>query len=263
MAISTFQRSEMKFLMDQRQMETLLQGVEPYMRPDAYCKNGGDYTIHNIYYDTWDSALIRASLDKPYHKEKLRLRSYGVPVGPNEKIFVELKKKTGGIVHKRRAILTLQEAEDFLHEGRCPQAEDYINRQVVAELKSFLDSHEVYPAVYIGYRRMAFFGQDDKDFRITFDFDIRTRRCDLSLRKGAYGSQLLPPGRCLMEVKINRAVPMWLAALLSELELYKTSFSKYGEEYTLYSRDELCRPRRSDPKVVVLRPERTPIIKAI
>jgi hypothetical protein len=66
-----------------------------------------------------------------------------------------------------------------------------------------------------------------------------------------------------MEVKIDRAVPMWLAALLSELELYKTSFSKYGEEYTLYSRDELCRPRRSDPKVVVLRPERTPIIKAI
>ncbi len=65
MAISTFQRSEMKFLMDQRQMETLLQSVEPYMRPDAYCKNGRDYTIHNIYYDTWDSALIRASLDNP------------------------------------------------------------------------------------------------------------------------------------------------------------------------------------------------------
>ena len=31
----------------------------------------------HIYFDTPDAQLIRASLDKPVYKEKLRLRSYG------------------------------------------------------------------------------------------------------------------------------------------------------------------------------------------
>ena len=50
-------------------------GMEPYMVPDEHpC-----YSISNVYYDTPDYALIRASLEKPAYKEKLRLRSYGVP----------------------------------------------------------------------------------------------------------------------------------------------------------------------------------------
>jgi hypothetical protein len=80
---------------------------------------------------------------------------------------------------------------------------------------------------------MAFFGKEDKDFRVTFDYDILTRREDLSLEKPCYGEPLLKKGQYLIEVKISSAVPIWLSRTLSELKIYKTSFSKYGKEYEM------------------------------
>ena len=56
--------------------------------PDKYGKS----TVCSIYYDTPDKRLIRASIEKPVYKEKLRLRSYGVPSGSTD-CFLELKKK--------------------------------------------------------------------------------------------------------------------------------------------------------------------------
>ena len=70
------------------------------MVPDEH----GESTICNIYYDTADYRLIRASLEKPAYKEKLRLRSYGV-TEPGGEVFLELKKKYKGIVYKRRITL--------------------------------------------------------------------------------------------------------------------------------------------------------------
>jgi hypothetical protein len=34
-----------------------------------------------------------------------------------------------------------------------------------------------------------------------------------------------------MEVKAGSAIPLWMTELLSELHVYKTSFSKYGNAY--------------------------------
>ena len=79
------------------------------MKKDAY----GAYTICNIYYDTGDWRLIRKSLEKPVHKEKLRVRSYGVPTG-DDKVFVELKKYDG-VVYKRRIAMTA--ARRFFKSG--------------------------------------------------------------------------------------------------------------------------------------------------
>ena len=42
---------------------------------------------------------------------------------------------------------------------------------------------------------------------------------------------LLNPGEYLMEIKVNGAYPLWLADLLGKLEIYPTSFSKYGAVY--------------------------------
>ena len=111
MAISTFQRREVKFLLSQEQFEALLPVVHEHMNPDKYCVNGKEYGIYNIYYDTPDNYLIRQSIAKPYYKEKLRLRSYYSPAEPDSSVFLEVKKKIGGIVTKRRVAMTLSEAE--------------------------------------------------------------------------------------------------------------------------------------------------------
>ena len=70
-----FQRVEQKYLLTDAQYTTLWDVLQPYMKPDAY----GRSTVCSIYFDTPDRRLVRTSLEKPVYKEKLRLRTYGVP----------------------------------------------------------------------------------------------------------------------------------------------------------------------------------------
>jgi len=230
-AIATFKRYELKYLITEEIRDAILPEILTHMEPDAYCRGNRAYTICNVYYDTMDSNLIRTSLCKPYHKEKLRLRAYSPHVAPEERVYLEIKKKTGGIVHKRRAPMTAQEAQEFIEHGTQPQATGYMETQILGEIACFLRMHPVSPMTYIAYRRLAYFDREDKDFRLTFDFDIKTRRTDVTLTSNASGTQLLPPGFCLMEVKISDSVPLWLAHLLSDKKIYRTGFSKYGTEY--------------------------------
>lgn len=84
----TFERRELKYRITDAQRAALEAAFGARMVPDEY----GESTICNIYYDTADYRLIRASLEKPAYKEKLRLRSYGV-TKPGGEVFLELKKK--------------------------------------------------------------------------------------------------------------------------------------------------------------------------
>lgn len=213
------------------QYEELKSVIEQYMRPDKYCVGGKEYGIYNIYYDTPDDFLIRESLAKPYFKEKLRLRSYYSPATPDSPVFLEIKRKIGGIVTKRRVSLTLAESREYLLTRRKPESHKYIQNQVFTELDAFLDHYPVAPKQYISYQREAFFGKDNKDFRLTFDRKLTERRYDLDLQDESYGNYIIGKDQRLMEVKVSDSMPEWLINKLSELEIYKTSFSKYGKAY--------------------------------
>lgn len=231
MSIKTFKRYEKKYLISTEQYNKLIPRLLEYMELDKNCKKGEDYSIYNIYYDTENSDVISHSISSPYYKEKLRLRSYGIPDNPNYKVFLELKKKIDGIVSKRRATLTLEEAYRFLEFGEKPVSDEYHNKQVLSEIEYYLRNNPVHPSVYIGYKRAALFGKGNKDFRVTFDSKILTRRNGLSLESGYFGEDLLQKDQYLMEVKIIGAMPIWFTKLLSELSIYSTHFSKYGTEY--------------------------------
>ena len=113
----TFERRELKYRITDAQRAALEAAFGTRMVPDEH----GESTICNIYYDTADYRLIRASLEKPAYKEKLRLRSYGV-TEPGGEVFLELKKKYKGIVYKRRITLPEDAAGDFI-AGRAPLCE--------------------------------------------------------------------------------------------------------------------------------------------
>lgn len=241
MAISTFQRREVKFLLSKEQFDALLPIVHEHMNPDAYCVDGKEYGIYNIYYDTPDNFLIRTSLEKPYYKEKLRLRSYYSPASPDASVFLEVKKKIGGIVTKRRVAMTLSEAEAYIQSRVKPHYERFIDKQVMRELDVFLNFYDsIQPQQYISYQRAAFFGKDDHEFRLTFDREITARRYDLTLAKESYGSQLILPDQRLMEIKVPGAFPMWMTQALSELQIRKVSFSKYGTAYKNFVREQIA-----------------------
>ena len=241
MAISTFQRREVKFLLSKEQFEKLLPVVHEHMNPDKFCVDGKEYGIYNLYYDTPDNLLIRRSIDKPYYKEKLRLRSYYSPAAPDASVFLEVKKKICGIVTKRRVAMTLIDAEAYIQTRVKPYYERFIDRQVIKELAVFLNFYEsIQPRQYISYQRAAFFGKDDPEFRLTFDRQITARRYDLSLSKPSYGEQIILPDQRLMEVKVPGSLPLWMSQALSELEIRKVSFSKYGNASKNFIRDSIA-----------------------
>lgn len=246
MPINTFERKEIKFLLNIEQYEKLIPFLEKYMCPDKFCVGGKDYGIYNIYYDTPDDFLIRESISKPYYKEKIRLRSYMSPASEQDTVFLEIKKKIGGIVNKRRVTLTLKEANDYLLYGIHPdKQEKYIQRQVFGELDMFIKRYPIKPKQYISYQRIAYFGKDDKTFRLTFDRQITERRNDLSLSHQSYGNQIISTDERLMEVKISDSMPLWLSEQLALLKIYKTSFSKYGRAYQNYLLANIKKEKRS------------------
>lgn len=229
-----FQRYEKKYLLNLEQYQKIRAGLAPYMEADEH----GRYTICNLYYDTPDFQLIRASLDKPVYKEKLRMRSYGVPAD-GDSVFVELKKKYKGVVYKRRTVLEAGEALDYL-AGRCsPRAKD----QICREIDWFLGRYHPVPQVFIAYDREALAGLEDRVLRVTFDIDLRWRDTALDLRSGDGGERITSRDQILMEIKIPGSAPVWLSRLLSENSVFPTSFSKYGVCY----RENLMWPVKRHP----------------
>lgn len=218
-----FKRYEKKYLLDGGTFRELFTRLQEYMKPDRY----GNTTVCNIYYDTPDHRLIRTSLEKPVYKEKLRLRSYGVPQ-KDAAVFVELKKKYKGVVYKRRIGMPLQEAERFLNCGENAVRKTQIEKEIGWVLGYY---PRLAPAMFLSYDRIAAICAENPNLRITFDSRMLWREDALDLSAGAWGRQLLQPGQRIMEVKIPGSMPLWLARLLDEYQVYPASYSKYGNAY--------------------------------
>ena len=254
--VDTFERKEIKHVLDSQQYLAMLQAIAPHMCLDTYGKS----TITSLYYDTptWD--LIERSLDKPLYKEKLRVRTYGNQSTAKTPAFVELKKKYQGIVYKRRICMTQQGAKAYLDDMPYTQAckqyphsdstqqdasLDAKSMQIAREIDHFKDFYQpLTPSIAIRVERSAWapiegthedFATDN--LRITFDEDmyyLNTRTHKHNYR------QLVDSGMCIMEVKALGAIPRWLVDALNIANIKPSSFSKYGRAYTLERSKQAC-----------------------
>ncbi len=231
MAIATFKRYEKKYLITKEKLDQILPSLLEYMELDPFCLNGNEYRIYSIYYDTDNHDVIRQNSSGPVYKEKMRIRSYYDRKDPEDKIFMEIKKKSEGQGNKRRIKLKIKEIEPFVNEGILPKTKDYLSAQVAKELQYYLKMNKVHPALYVQYDRLALFGKEDKNFRMTFDRNVRTRRSNFVFGESDEDELLLPGGEYIMEIKILGAMPLWLTKILSENGLFSHGFSKYGVKY--------------------------------
>ncbi len=229
-----FRRKEIKYILSREQQANMREAICAHMRPDEH----GQSIICNVYFDTPSFMLIRRSLEHPLYKEKLRIRTYGVAT-PTSPTFIEIKKKYQGIVYKRRVCVSEQQAMAYLCDGVPPE-----DNQITREIDYFIHRYRgLAPAMFIAYEREAFFGQEDRDFRITFDDDITWRTNDLSLCAGLGGTALLPKDRVLMEIKAGGAFPLWVAEALSAYDIFPHTFTKYGFSYLQMMEQEVEQDR--------------------
>lgn len=224
---NVFKRYEYKYLLTIDQYNSLREVMKEHMLLDEYAR----HRINNIYFDTPDFLLIRRSIEKPVYKEKLRLRSYAAD---NNKVFIEIKKKYDGIVYKRRVSLNQEEAYNYLLAGEALESDN----QIVHELDYFMHFYEnLVPAAFLTYEREAFYGIEDGNFRMTFDYEIAVRDYEITNLDLTSGQKLLPENLILLEVKTANGNPLWLQEFFKENEIVKTSFSKYGTAYKKYLKD--------------------------
>ena len=218
MAKNVFHRLEYKYILTYKQYESIIEEIKTRLKEDEH----GSTTIQSLYFDTPNYRLIRESVEKPLFKEKLRLRSYGL-VGERDLAFLEMKRKSQGVVYKRRAKLTEGEAFAFMNYEN-----DGYDSQIFKELKYFRDYYvDLKPVVLLLYDRDAYF---DGDLRITFDTNVRYRLENLNLSTSLDGIQL-DEGIIIMEIKTINGMPLWLVEMLSNNKIYKSSYSKYGMAY--------------------------------
>ncbi|MBR4257298.1 MAG: polyphosphate polymerase domain-containing protein, partial [Clostridia bacterium] len=206
MAVTVMQRYEFKYLLSGEQTEYLIKRLKGHMEVDQYGKS----SIASLYYDTPTYRLIRASVEKPLFKEKIRLRSYGIATDETP-VFLELKRKAYGIVYKRRVQTTIP----LVHKFFSGEGDICAPGQINKEITTFRDYYKtLVPACLIIYDRTAYY-EPGGDLRLTIDENPRYRTDDLTLKKSMDGISLLDPGWTILEIKVQQAMPLWLTEILS------------------------------------------------
>ena len=220
--ITVMKRYEMKYILSKEQMFYLKNSLCSHMKIDQY----GKTSIASIYYDTPDYRIIRASIEKPEFKEKIRLRSYGL-AKDNGHVYLEIKRKNQGIVYKRRIETNEKYASLFLNN----KIDSVGSNQIARELTYFRNFYEkLEPKIMIAYDRTSY-AEIDGDIRLTIDENPRYRTFDLNLHSSMDGQLLLPAGCAILEIKVQQEMPLWLVEILSKGKIYRSSFSKVGEAY--------------------------------
>ena len=225
-----FQRVEEKYLITYHQKECLLKEIESYIKKEKFF----DSEIYNIYFDTPYDELIINSLEKPIFKDKFRVRSYGIP-NLDDDVFLELKTKYKGVVGKRRIKIKLKEYYEYLNNHRLD-----IRDQIFFEIDYYFKYYNLIPVIYIAYDRHSYKGKEDKNLRITFDTNLRSRRDNLNFNsEGKVEKYFDNEDYYIMEIKTIGAMPFWLVRVLSEMNIMPTSFSKYGKIYEKEKMEEM------------------------
>jgi hypothetical protein len=172
-----------------------------------------------------------------WHKEcrpgrfKLRVRGYGDPVG--EHVYAEIKRKTGVIVQKQRARVSLSALSAMLGSSS-----PFLESSSSAELTEFMRIRQAFqaePRILVSCLRESL-RQDGLagEIAVTIDRQIvyqQARRLDLAGNAKAWQAVMLPKvvgfETALVELKYTHEPPKWMRSLILELASYRVSFSKY------------------------------------
>lgn len=219
MAQQIFRRKETKYLLTESQVQELLRLIEPHIKKEKYFKG----TNCSIYFDNDNRYLAIHSLEKPLYKEKVRIRSYGIPKMSNT-VFLEIKKKYNGIGNKRRIPVKLSDFYQYMESGKLESATPEIKK----ELDVCIKRYGLKPALFLAYDRTSYCDKNNSAFRLTFDRNVRSREHDLLLEHGDYGEKFFNDNTVVMEVKALNAYPFYFVHALSKLQIFPASFSKYG-----------------------------------
>ena len=235
--IRRFNRFELKYIITVKKAEEIIEDIKNLTVPDLYGAQNG-YRVVSLYYDSPQLDFFWDKIEGIKFRRKLRIRIYPLNnIEDTTEGMVEIKQRLNRTVQKRRLCLPLAKAEQLcagvlkeerMGTGILDEIIDPLDQQVASEIQYIVRAKHLKPTCITDYHRKAFLGNIyDYGLRITFDTDVKARVHGLKINLNTSNHVFLSPDRCIMEVKVNEAVPDWMTSLLARHECQIKRDSKY------------------------------------
>lgn len=233
-------RYERKYLVPNELMVPLRKRLMPFLSPDpnGHITSFGvhQYTVRSIYLDSRDMECYRQKESGIKTRRKLRIRGYN-QYHPESKVILEIKRKTGGRIHKHRSMVYFHNLDALITSGNL---ENYIiHGQDTSTLENacrfffHLKKRQFRPSNLVAYEREAYQGKIDPGVRITLDKNMRSKT--FPAFDELYNDQGLTPLFCnhfIMEIKyFSDRMPSWARSIIQEFGLRNDAISKYTIGY--------------------------------
>lgn len=224
-------RLEYKFLIPLVLRDQIIEEVAQHTGFDVEASQNGAYPIISQYYDNKERDSYWEKQRKQHSRRKLRVRVYGsenADIPPTT--FIEVKHKQNGRGVKRRLRLSMEDALALAEEGKIIESSSRSKRMIIQEISDLVHQRDFNFLCTMRYDRQAFVGDaSSPDLRITFDTGIACRfeKLDLRANDDRFDHYLIPKDQCIMEVKTNTVVPVWLRNLIGSKSLTRQSYSKF------------------------------------
>ena len=214
-----YERNEKQFLLNEAQFNAFYSLVSSQSRPDAH----GRIAIDDVIFCQPVRALKRGVLPLG----QVKIRSYGVK-DDSDTVYFELKTPVDNAVFKRRIPVSYKAAKMFL---KGYEVDELKNDRAFKEIEYVIKRGKLYPSRYITRDRIAF---DGKNWRVTFDANIRYRDYDLDIERGREGERVFPPRYYLATIRSNGTLPAWLSAAAGKLSADESSAEMKARYEMLY-----------------------------
>ncbi|MAF35985.1 hypothetical protein CL622_02605 [archaeon] len=220
-----FRRFEFKYILPAKLSDLLVGSISKFVTPDPYAQDNGYYFVNSIYLDSPQLHSYRQKQNGLRKRKKYRLRYYGQ--NPNiftNPLFFEIKRKDGAIIIKDRIIINSQKLKQISLSSWKNISQKHPN--FFSEFYRDYRTLQLKPKLIIQYKRQPFFSRFNKNFRITFDYDLKSAKTNNFNLDRLYLKNTMPH-LAVMEVKFNGGIPPWFSYIIKSNNLRRNSFSKY------------------------------------
>lgn len=216
-------RHELKYYLDDIQMNRSLHQLSGLMQMDTNCKNYAGYRVRSLYFDSIDDECLYQKQSGNLLRKKIRLRTYGND--SNNTVKFEIKRKYGQIVKKDAATISKEAAKEICLGNYAILLDK--NDPVLNEIYTTFVTKCYKPKVIVEYKRVAFVSPVS-NIRVTFDQDLRSNINHLDLFSAV--KDMMPvviEGKQILEIKFDDFFPGYLKKVLSAVSSERMAISKY------------------------------------
>lgn len=224
-----FQRFEFKYLLDFDQFQRISVRLKQYVSLDGFARSSsrGFYEVISLYYDSPKFYYYFEKIDGAPNRKKIRLRTYKVDNSFVDNVFFEIKRKRDAVILKDRILMDKYAYNSFIqnHSFEPVGVADGNNQNIIEEYNIERFTKCLEPKVLVSYIRQPYIGTFNKNFRVTFDYNIKASECD-NLFETNFNKDVLSD-KVVMEIKFNGRLPYYIREIITMYNLERIPYSKY------------------------------------